>query len=465
MPGREQSDRELIRAIAPWLITQRWYSGKGRAPSFELVASIPLPAPSGCEFSILLILDHAKDPLLYQVPLSAREAPLPSAAGAVGVDAAGRTLYDGAHDPALVATLFGLIGTEGLADGTRATLRGCASSGSVGGQALAPRVLSSRVLSGEQSNTSIVIATAAGPVVLKLFRTLHDGENPDVVLTEALAGAGSSVAPRPFGHLIASWPDAGLVGAVATGHLAFAEEYLEGARDAWTVATAALAAGEDFAERAFALGARTAEMHEGLAAALPTTPSTASDMAAVLSAMNDRYEAAVRAVPGLEDRRGIIGALYRAAAESPWPSLQRIHGDLHLGQVLDAPGRGWVLLDFEGEPLRPMRQRSHPDLPLRDVASMLRSFDYVEGAAVIGGTTADPGPWVAASRRAYVDGYDQRSGRDLRAHHALLDAFELDKALYEVVYETRNRPAWTPIPMAGVDRLIRRHSTPGHSMA
>ncbi|MDO9498197.1 MAG: aminoglycoside phosphotransferase, partial [Nocardioides sp.] len=98
------------------------------------------------------------------------------------------------------------------------------------------------------------------------------------------------------------------------------------------------------------------------------------------------------------------------------------------------------------------------DLPLRDVAGMLRSFDYVEGAAIVGGTNADPGPWVAASRRAYVDGYDQRSGGDLRAHRALLDAFELDKALYEVDYETRNRPTWTPIPLAGIERLIRRHS-------
>jgi predicted trehalose synthase len=453
VPEPEPLDRELIEAIGPWLARQRWYSGKGGSPRLRPIATIPLPAPEGAEFSIRLILDDGADPLLYQVPVSVRSLPLPGPEAArAGVDAAGRTIYDGAHDPELVAALFELMSSGGTARGPVATVHGHASPGS---PALPP--LSSRVLGGEQSNTSIVVATSAGPVVLKLFRTVHDGDNPDVVLTEALSAAGSAVAPKPFGHLLASWPDSGAPDGVATGHLAFAEEFLEGSSDAWTVATRALAAGEDFSERAFALGESTAEMHERLAAALPTAPTTPSDIAAVLGAMNGRYEAAVSAVPALGERRAAVDAIYRAAAETPWPALQRIHGDLHLGQVLEAPGRGWVLLDFEGEPMRPMRERSHLDLPLRDLAGMLRSFDYAEGAAIIGGAAADTGGWVAASRRAYLEGYARRSGRDLGIYRELLDAFELDKALYEVVYETRNRPEWTPIPLSGVDRLIDDH--------
>jgi 1,4-alpha-glucan branching enzyme len=140
------------------------------------------------------------------------------------------------------------------------------------------------------------------------------------------------------------------------------------------------------------------------------------------------------------------------------PLLQRIHGDYHLGQVLDVPGRGWVLLDFEGEPLRPLAERSRPDLALRDVAGMLRSFDYAAGQARVQGTAsaADTRAWAQACCDAFCDGYAAVSGRDPRQDDVLLRALELDKALYEVVYETRNRPDWLPIPLAAVDRLLQQ---------
>ncbi|GMA88683.1 hypothetical protein GCM10025868_39330 [Angustibacter aerolatus] len=164
-------------------------------------------------------------------------------------------------------------------------------------------------------------------------------------------------------------------------------------------------------------------------------------------------EAAARAV--LED-------LPPAAA---LPALQRVHGDYHLGQVLDAgPVRGWVLLDFEGEPLRPLAERSEPDLALRDVAGMLRSFDYAAGHVVVAapdGSAVDPAAlaeqaerWSASCRDAFCRGYATVAGHDPREDAALLRALELDKALYEVVYETANRPAWLPIPLRAVDRLL-----------
>jgi predicted trehalose synthase len=142
--------------------------------------------------------------------------------------------------------------------------------------------------------------------------------------------------------------------------------------------------------------------------------------------------------------------------------MQRVHGDLHLGQVLQAPGHGWVLLDFEGEPLRPLHERTVPDLALRDVAGMLRSIDYAAGHDTVGRPDDDSAAaaaaaaqgWAEATRDAFCAGYGSVSGRDPRLDAALLRALELDKALYEVVYEARNRPSWLPIPLAAVSRLL-----------
>jgi predicted trehalose synthase len=140
------------------------------------------------------------------------------------------------------------------------------------------------------------------------------------------------------------------------------------------------------------------------------------------------------------------------------PDLQQVHGDYHLGQVLHTAARGWIVLDFEGEPLRPLSERLAPDLPLRDVAGMLRSFDYAARHATLG--TADPEAargaeaWARECREAFLDGYGAATGRDPRDDAVLLDALELDKALYEAVYETRNRPDWAVIPMAAVRRLL-----------
>jgi trehalose synthase-fused probable maltokinase len=176
--------------------------------------------------------------------------------------------------------------------------------------------------------------------------------------------------------------------------------------------------------------------------------------------MRSRLAAAVEVVDGLAERADAIDAVFTAAASEPWPRLQRVHGDYHLGQVLLVPNRGWVLLDFEGEPLRPMAERSEPDLALRDVAGMLRSFDYAAGAS----REAKPGDdrhaeaterWAQDARAAFLEGYQNRVGEPLARHERLLAALELDKALYEAVYEARNRPDWLPIPVAAIDRLAR----------
>ncbi|MGZ4624688.1 MAG: maltokinase N-terminal cap-like domain-containing protein, partial [Kineosporiaceae bacterium] len=137
--------------------------------------------------------------------------------------------------------------------------------------------------------------------------------------------------------------------------------------------------------------------------------------------------------------------------------------DYHLGQVLHSGSRGWILLDFEGEPLRPLSERTAPDLALRDVAAMLRSFDYAARHSTVGLDPEDRRAlaaqrWAAECREAFLVGYAGAGGEDPHKHAVLLRALELDKALYEVVYETRNRPTWIGIPLGAVRRLLVSHA-------
>ena len=462
--------------LETWMTRQRWYAGKSRAPQLEVIGGFGLADPTGSAvIRVYLVLDHAEHPLLYQVPLTERSAPLPDGENAIvasiEVEDGRRLIYDAPHDPAFAEALLRMILDDGEAhetDGPAAlnsggplVARGHHTPGST-----PVRFVASNVLGGEQSNTSIIFQTAtadgapAAPIICKLFRALHPGDNPDVTLTEALGAAGSTVAPRSIGHVTGVWTDSGIPDGIATGHLAFAQEFLPGVEDAWRVALQAVEVAEDFTERARALGVTTAEMHQTLHSALPSRATTPADIAATVQSMRYRFELAATEVPALEGYRPALERVYREAAASPWPALQRIHGDFHLGQVLSVPDRGWVVLDFEGEPMRPMSERSLADIPLRDVAGMLRSFDYVAGSFELAHPGESASAWASACRRAFLDGYIERSGRDLRENRAVLDAFEIDKALYEAVYEARNRPGWLAIPIVAIARLIERPSTP-----
>ncbi|WP_433953138.1 phosphotransferase [Curtobacterium flaccumfaciens] len=405
------SDRDL----ESWIADRRWYASKGSVPRLRTIST---------DDGTRLVLDEAPAvPVLYQSPITSD----PDGA-----------IVDATTDLAWVSALAARI--DAAPD----------SLSPIG------RVTAARVLTGEQSNTSVICDTESGDrVIVKVFRVLHHGDNPDVTTQLALTAAGSTRVPRVYGALRADWPDVGRPDGTATGHLAFAQEFLPGLDDAWRVALQEAQAGTPFGDRAEQLGTALADVHRTLAGALPTEPADAPRRDAAVATMHARLDTAAREAPAVADHVDAIRAVYARAADATWPDLQRIHGDLHLGQVLSAPDpRGWVFLDFEGEPLRPLDERSLPDVTLRDVAGMLRSFDYVAGALAHDAEPVDAAAWAAEARARFLEGYQRGTGADLAAHSALLDAFELDKAVYEVVYETRNRPDWVGIPLAAVARLV-----------
>jgi maltokinase len=464
-----------------WVSAQRWYAGKGSEPSLSVVGSWNLPSRDEVTLCTYFLLDASSSPsILYQVPITQRLEPIPggeAALIAIVKDEVGQSsfLYDGPHDPVFAEQLLRLIveGGDVRGQGVRAV--------GVPLTQVPLDAIESHVLRAEQSNTSIVYnlgahrqplvagspiaagsSTAAGSpaagspaahVVCKIFRSLQAGDNPDVVLQSVLSTAGSLRVPASIGSIAGEWDELAQVGGTAKGQLVFAQEFLQQSEDAWALALRCAESGEDFAEFAHEFGVATAEVHATLAASLPTRFANDAEIADMVGRWRRRFETAVAEVPALAQFSEAIESLYSAAGTVVWPPLQRIHGDLHLGQVLSTPGGRCVIIDFEGEPLRSMSERSEPDLALRDVAGMLRSFEYVAGThpAVTG-----IGEWAAACRTAYLDGYQEFSSDDPRAHRTLLDALEADKALYEAIYEARNRPAWLPIPTAAIRRIADR---------
>jgi maltokinase len=457
---RAESMPDLLR---PWLTGQRWFAAKGtELTGLDRVGGLRLQDDDGLVgVEVHLVAARGTDgaATVYQIPLTYRSAPDPELEHArIGVfhhpELGERTVYDGPHDPVFVRALLRLLGggraaaVEGLAGGAVGVMQRVA----------APPIGPSKVLSGEQSNTSIIVdPTGPDAMIIKLFRVLHAGSNPDVIVQTRLASAGCDRVPRPVGWIEGSWvgPDGDLV----SGHLAYACEFMAGSEDAWRVACRAVEAGTSFSVPARELGEATAQVHLLLAQTMPTRPAGPGLLARLSDGLIGRVRWAVGLVPQLEP---FAAAALRAMEAVRWvqgaPDLQQVHGDYHLGQVLHSPTRGWVLLDFEGEPLRPLAERLEPDLALRDVAGMTRSFDYAAQHTTVGLPADDPArvaatAWSAQAREAFLAGYAASGGHHTRADADLLRALELDKAMYETVYETLNRPGWVDIPMSAVSRL------------
>ena len=452
----------LADLLRDWLPGQRWYAGKGsELTGVRVLAAEPLPTPAGTGGAelhhVLLATSSDSGEDRYQMVVGLRrELPERLAHVAVGTLPDGRTAYDGLWDGELTPTLARLLVDE--ADVGPLRFR------RVQGAELDLEA-SSRVMGAEQSNTSLVFGDRA---ICKLFRRVAPGRNPDLELTLALTEAGTPhIAP------VLAWVEAELEGQETT--LAMVQEFLSSGTEGWALATASVRdlfaegdlhadeVGGDFASESERLGLATAQVHADLARVLPSSTAPPEELGATAQQMKDRLAAAVAVVPELEPLAERLRSAYDevAALSTPVP-VQRIHGDYHLGQVLRTDS-GWVLLDFEGEPARPLSERVVPMSPLRDVAGMLRSYDYA--ARHLLAETSGPDQqlayrateWAERNRSAFCDGYAQGSGRDPREESVLLRAFELDKAVYEVVYEARHRPSWLPIPLGSVERLVADH--------
>jgi trehalose synthase-fused probable maltokinase len=312
--------------------------------------------------------------------------------------------------------------------------------------------LAERAFSVEQSNTSVRIGDAA---VLKIYRLLGPGINPEVEIGEFLTAHGFAHAPSLGGHIAYRFPGGEAAAA------AMVQQLVPSRGDGWDWALRHLAGGGDPNQTLAGLsqvGGLTAELHATLAsepanADFPSRPATAEEGAAWLAAANAQLDEALGTVRGEERERlaGVERDIRRALqplADAAGTPVSRIHGDYHLGQLLRT-AHGFAILDFEGEPARPLAERRRPASPLRDVAGMLRSIDYAGRTAQRQAQASlDADAWVADARRAFLNAY----GLD-GAEPELLTAFEVEKACYELRYEANNRPDWVWLPLEALERL------------
>lgn len=430
MIGTPTDPPEGLAALLPgYLGRQRWYAGEGTPGHVEVLACRTLPAPAPLWWVVAGDGDGRYQLLLGQRP----GADVPEwAAGnerAVLGAAGDCTWYDAVVDPELALGLLGLVS---------------------GGRESAERV---RPITAEQSNTSLVYDDR---VILKVFRRLLDGPNPDVEVTTALAAGGFEHVAQP----VASWREDGT-------DLAFAQAFLVGGSEGWALALTSLRdyysapdddpaeAGGDFAGEARRLGRVTARMHVVMA----RTFGTGRMDAGAWGALVDDVERRLGAVDLPDGMGAAVGRL--RDLDDGGPAI-RVHGDYHLGQVMRTDA-GWYVLDFEGEPARPLEERLVPTSPLKDVTGMLRSLHYATRVALrerdAEGLEARALAWERRNREAFLTGYHDEPGvADLlppgRAEAVVADAFELDKALYELGYERAYRPDWVDIPLAAVTRLL-----------
>jgi maltokinase len=452
-------DRGQVSAerLAEFLGHQRWFAGKGRDWEVTDVATVgwlreESPAVRLC---LVTVAYDDGDTETYQVPIVHHDGEVEHLTHAlIGPDdASGTVSYDALHDKDATALWLTGIDEEtqppGLAFHRDPSIDVLPESGP------------SMVIGAEQSNTSVIFGST---IILKVFRKVSPGLNPDIEVHSALAAQGSAHIAPLLGWLDGSWPGGG------TASLAMAQTYLHNGTEGWASATASVRdlyaeadlhaheVGGDFAGEAFRLGVATAEVHAALARALPTGTLEGKDLAALADAMRSRLERAASEVPELAPFADGLRTAFDDIAALPDPvHVQRVHGDFHLGQVMRTVD-GWKLLDFEGEPARPLAERRALDSPLKDVAGMLRSFDYA-ARHLLADHPSDPRleyravEWAGRNREAFCEGYAETAGEDPRDQAVLMRAFETDKAVYEVAYEARNRPRWLPIPMSAIERL------------
>ena len=444
-----------------WLRRQRWFASKERTLAAVGVAdTAPLPAAPGLPAAALAVIEvrfAEGDDERYLVPSRVdRDGSLGEPRRGDGVwGRVARVIEDGTN----------VDGTGGRFECRPTTalreLRATAS--------FEDGLFTERPLEVEQSNTSVVLGER---LIYKSYRRLDDGINPEVEIGEYLARRRFPHVPALAGSMIyrqsgRSPTGAGIMHAFVPS------------RDAWAIVCEALAAGarEQLLAHAAALGTVTGELHAALAEdgrdeAFPVRRATAAERAAWEASAERQLSGALAVLRDperawLERLASEIRERFRALGiAGPPAAVTRVHGDYHLGQALHGE-HGFVLIDFEGEPARPLVERRAPQSPLKDVAGMLRSFDYAAGAVERAVGDADRLAWWREDgRSAFLSAYRDvpaRRGAAMVIDHELLAAFELEKACYEVRYEAGRRPDWVPLPLAGIGRLLGGREVGGAS--
>jgi len=499
-------DARLARLLAEWLPRQRWYGGKGARidtdKGVRVLARLDLlpEQDPGLAMVVLEVRPDGRDPERYQLFLGARRE-LPDRLSHVEIgsvsdgDGAEWRCYDALHDPDLAGWLLERLATGDTLGPLRFHL--------LPGRRI-DEALRSLVLTGEQSNTSVIYGDK---LIAKFLRRAVPGVNPDLELSLALADSGSRNIPQPVGWIDlaleleelervegaahvgpARQESSGQRGGAASDEngrpqvsrrstaygdyggpepvtVATISEFLPTATDGWLLAQTSVrdlyarppgtdpkAAGGDFGPESRRLGKATARVHHDLATMLPTGRMEPEELEQVAQGMIRHLHHAAGRVRELEPYIPALSEvlLRLGRIDKPVPT-QRVHGDFHLGQVMRTVN-GWVLLDFEGEPSRPLEERRAMAPAVKDVAGMARSFDYA--AHHLGGDPAAAQRWADRNFHSFCKGYAAVSGHDPREQETLLRCYEIDKAIYEAVYEAAIRPTWLHIPLGAIKRLM-----------
>jgi maltokinase len=436
--------------LAEWLGHQRWFATKTRRiESITIVDVLPL-ASAAIAIVEVGLAGGAIDRYVVALGRVAR--------------AASAEITDGFDDPVFCRALLDVIRDGRHVEGESGVLEAVPTTGFPA--LLAPGLAVHRV-DGEQSNTSVVFGEVA---IMKTFRRLAGGINPEAEMTRFLTEhARFAHAPRLFGQLEYRHRD----GSAAT--LAVVQELIPGARDGWEWLLDELRAGRAALDAIRRLGEVTGRLHRALAGRpdvpeFAPEPITDADLTAWNADVRDQLE---RAHTALGDAR----------SGPPWPDLTealaglrglqkiRHHGDLHFGQTLRRADGDWMIIDFEGEPLRPLTERRRKHTPLRDVAGIVRSLAYGAASVHCAGGETWLDRWQRDAADAFLGGYRAvTSGAGFTpasetAFRRALAVFEVEKAAYEIVYEANNRPDWIAIPRRGLVSAAERLGLPWAGVA